>query len=121
MQIMENSFAVKLNRLFDEKRKPNGDRYSKKEVVESSPALSRLILWRLETGQTTKPSYEVVKALADFFEVTPGYFFDEHNEMSMAAFDVDREIQLETVLKFFGLDETGRRAVRVVIDALMKK
>jgi len=121
MEKPESNFAAKLNRLFEEKRKPNGERYSKKEVVESSPALSRLILWRLETGETTKPTYEAVKALADFFGVHPDYFFKDSEEMPLEAFQADREKQLETALRFFGLDEAGRKAVRAMVEALMKK
>lgn len=121
MQNANNSFAERLNRLFEEKRKPNGDRHAKKEVIESSPALSRLILWRLETGQTLKPSYEVVKALADFFGVQPGYFFEEDEEIKIDEIEPDREKQLETLLKSFGVAEEGRKALRAMIDVLKSK
>lgn len=121
MQNAKGSFAAKLNRLFEERRKADGSKYSKKEVVESSSALNRVLLWRLEAGETTKPSYEVVKALADFFGVHPDYFFNDSDEMPLEAFEADREKQLEMALRFFGLDEAGRKAVRAMVEALRHK
>ncbi len=119
MQNTDSSFAAKLNHLFEEKRKPNGDRYSKKEVIESSPALSRLILWRLETGKTLKPSYEIVRALAHFFGVAPDYFFESsESESENGPAEVDQQEALQVALRNSGLDKDEQKAVLLMIEAL---
>lgn len=120
METTDSSFAARLNHLFEEKRKPNGDRYSKKEVIESSPALSRVILWRLETGQSLKPSYEVVKALADFFGVQPGYFFESSETNDETTKADPQEEALESVLRNYGLSREELKAILLMIDAIKK-
>lgn len=113
----ENIFAEKLNRLFEEKTKADGTPYSKKEVIASSPVLTRVTLWRLQTGKISKPSYEVVKALADFFGVSPSYFF-ENAEGNPAEGSPQGELQV--LLRSFGLGKTEQKAVLLMIDSLKK-
>ena len=71
-----NQFALRLNRLFKEKKKPDGKSYSQTEVLESlNGVLTRVYLWRLRKGMAANPSFQVICGLADFFAVDPGYFF----------------------------------------------
>lgn len=35
-------------------------------------------LWQLRTGRRDNPTYKVILGLADFFGVSPTYFFDDH-------------------------------------------
>lgn len=113
----ENTFADKLNRLFEEKTKTDGTPYSKKEVIASSPILTRVTLWRLQAGKVSKPSYEVVKALADFFGVPPNYFFE--NAQGNPAENNPQE-ELQVLLRSFGLGKTEQKAVFLMIDSLKK-
>jgi transcriptional regulator with XRE-family HTH domain len=119
MLINDNSFSSKLNHLFEENRKPDGTRYSQKEVIESAPGiLSRVYLWRLRTGKASRPSYRVVKALADFFGVDPTYFFpdDDLSTLDTPHSDLTQQIALRSA----GLDEDGQRTVLMMIEAIKK-
>src|SRR5687768_11538773 len=121
MDNTDNNFATKLNRLFDEKTKPDGTRYSQKEVLESAPVLTRVYLWRLRNGKVLRPSYAVVKALADFFGVDPGYFF-ENNQMKVTFVEDGRQKDLsqQIALRSAGLDQDGQKAVLLMIEAIKK-
>ena len=120
----ENSFATKLKRLFDEKRKPDGTRYLKKDVLDGIPPdiLTRVYLWRLEKGKVLKPKYEVVKALADFFEVQPSYFFeDDEGESKTEPEKIDQREELHVLLRSIGLDANEAQAVLLIVDKLKKE
>ncbi len=116
-----NNFAAKLNRLFEERRKPNGTRYSQKEVFQSAPGvLNRLYLWRLRKGKAFRPSYPVVKALADFFGVDPSYFFENGEIAAEPAEDSQKnDLVHQIALRSSGLDKDGQQAVLLIIDSII--
>ncbi|MGC1377781.1 MAG: ATP-binding protein [Anaerolineales bacterium] len=78
MEIPENnSFAEKLERLFEEKTKPDGTPYTPADILDATQGiLTRVHLWKLRTGNATNPSFKVIQSLADAFGVHPGYFFE---------------------------------------------
>jgi transcriptional regulator with XRE-family HTH domain len=117
-----NNFAAKLNCLFEEKRKPDGTRYSQKEVFESAPGvLNRLYLWRLRKGKAFRPSYPVVKALADFFDVPPSYFFENGEIVADVVEDEDQNNLVQQIaLRSAGLDKDGKQAVLFMIESIIK-
>ena len=116
-----DNFAAKLNRLFEEKRKPDGTRYSQKEVFESAPGvITRLYLWRLRKGKAFRPTYAVVKALADCFGVEPSYFFENGETAEAAEGDQQNDLVHEIALRSSGLDKDGQRAVLFMIDSIIK-
>lgn len=117
--IDDTSFSNKLNRLFAENRKPDGTRYSQKEVLESAPGvLTRVYLWRLRKGKAARPSYPVVKALADFFGVDPSYFFadDEASDANSQKSDLSQQIALRSA----DLDIDGQKAILMMIESIKK-
>ena len=68
-----NNFALRLNRLFKERKKPDGKPYSQTEVLDGlKGVLTRVYLWRLRKGLAMNPSFQVIAGLADFFAVNPG-------------------------------------------------
>jgi transcriptional regulator with XRE-family HTH domain len=68
-------FADKLNLLFEMQRKSDGSKYSQEEVIQgANGALTRAYLWKLRTGRARNPGFNIVQALADFFEVDINYF-----------------------------------------------
>ncbi len=72
-----NQFALRLRRLFNEKRKPDGKKYSQTEVLDGlQGVVTRVYLWKLRNGRAANPSFNVIRGLADFFAVEPGYFFE---------------------------------------------
>jgi transcriptional regulator with XRE-family HTH domain len=80
-----NSFAEKLERLFQEKTKPDGTPYTPSDILDATHGfLTRAYLWKLRTGNATNPGLKVIQGLADAFGVHPGYFF-ENDEVKPAA------------------------------------
>ena len=68
-------FADKLNMLFEKKTKRDGSKYTQEEVVRGTKGvLTRAYLWKLRTGRAKNPGFNIVQALADFFEVDINYF-----------------------------------------------
>jgi transcriptional regulator with XRE-family HTH domain len=71
----EIDFAKKLNTLFETKTKPDGSKYTQEEVIQGpNGVLTRAYLWKLRTGRAKNPGFNIVQALADFFEVDINYF-----------------------------------------------
>jgi len=72
---MLKDFADKLNMLFEKKTKRDGSRYTQEEVIRGTKGvLTRAYLWKLRTGRAKNPGFNIVQALADFFEVDINYF-----------------------------------------------
>jgi len=71
----EIDFAKKLNTLFETKTKPDGSKYTQEEVIQgTNGVLTRAYLWKLRTGRAKNPGFNIVQALADFFDVDINYF-----------------------------------------------
>lgn len=68
-------FAKKLNTLFETKTKPDGTKYTQEEVIQGTKGvLTRAYLWKLRTGRAKNPGFNIVQALADFFDIDINYF-----------------------------------------------
>ena len=64
MENKKENFSKKLNSLFEEKRKPDGSKYSQTEVIEGTKGvLTRVYLWKLRTGRASNPGYQIIKAI----------------------------------------------------------
>jgi transcriptional regulator with XRE-family HTH domain len=112
-----NQFALRLNRLFKEKTRPDGREYSQTEVLdELQGVITRVYLWKLRNGRAANPSLNVIQGLADFFAVKPNYFFEEDAESTGSPFDLAYEIQL----KVADLEPEQQQIVLYMIDALQK-
>ncbi|HEX5113635.1 MAG TPA: XRE family transcriptional regulator [Pseudonocardiaceae bacterium] len=84
------SLADKINRLFDQIRKPNGKPYSSAEVAawcenRTGESFSRAYMSYLRKGQRTNPTHQHLAALAAFFDVSPAYFFDDAQSEQISA------------------------------------
>src|SRR5450759_2612334 len=113
MDYKTDSFSEKLNRLFEEKRKPEGTHYSQSEVIEGiKGVLTRVYLWKLRTGRATNPGFQIIKAIADFFGVAPSYFF-ESNKMDAELIEKAQENDLvdQIALRSSRLDKDDKQAV----------
>lgn len=70
------TLAAKLEHLFATKTKPDGTRFSPREVQKKTGgAITAPYIYKLLSGEATNPSMKKLQALADFFEVDPGFFF----------------------------------------------
>jgi transcriptional regulator with XRE-family HTH domain len=110
MNEQTNEFTLKLNQLFEERRKPNGKRYTQTEFIRGIDGMiTRVYLWKLRTGRATNPSYDVLKAIAGFFDVEVSYFFVDNGD----------EILSHIVKGAAQLDETRRRQVQALVEQLL--
>lgn len=112
------SFAAQLRRLFDSVLKGNGERYTPAEVAgeiseRGKITVSKTYLYELLNGNKTSPSWQLVQALSEFFEVKLEYFSDT---------DRGRELnrQYETLAKLgeAGVQRIAARASELSPDAL---
>jgi transcriptional regulator with XRE-family HTH domain len=115
-----NNFALRLNRLFKERRKADGKPYSQTEVLNGlKGVLTRVYLWRLRKGLALNPSFQVVAGLADFFAVNPGYFFE--SDQPAITFDgQSQDLTYEIGLRASRLDPEGQQMVLFMIDSIIK-
>ncbi|WP_059006589.1 helix-turn-helix domain-containing protein [Streptomyces specialis] len=122
------AFAERLDYLFREVR-PNGrDSYTYAEVAQgiremtsSELAISASAIQQLRTGAKSNPKMQTIKALADFFGVPAGYFFDEEvaertrAEIRLIAAMRDREVR-KVALRANGLSTSSLNMVATVIE-----
>jgi transcriptional regulator with XRE-family HTH domain len=117
----QGSLAEKLERLFDEVRKPNGSKYTQTEVVKgTNDVLTRVYLWKLRTGRATNPGFHIIQAIAHFFEVDPRYFF-ESEEPSKGSTTEEPTLVDKIALRSGELDEEGRQTVLNMIDYILEQ
>lgn len=116
-----NNFALRLNRLFKEKRKPDGKPYSQTEVLDGlQGVLTRVYLWRLRKGLAMNPSLQVIAGLADFFAVNPGYFFETDQPVTAAVSGQEKDLLYEIGLRSARLDPESQQMVLFMIDSIVK-
>jgi transcriptional regulator with XRE-family HTH domain len=103
--------AQRLRYLFDNKRKPDGKRYSYREVLKAideqgGPSMSVGYLSQLVTGVRTNPMMDAVQALAKFFEV-PLSYFDAHENTE----ETNARLKLVAALQHAGVQDVAMRTV----------
>jgi len=103
-----NSFAQRLSYLFE----ISGATY--KEVVAGTKgAIKEVYLYQLRTGKAKNPSYKVIKALSEYFRVSPGYFFDGQTYSP----EITDEIVSKLFAQMASIDE--QKAYRMVFRSLL--
>ncbi|MEV6612125.1 XRE family transcriptional regulator [Kutzneria sp. NPDC051319] len=105
------SLAAKIDKLFQVVRKPNREQYSHDEVARAcreatGESFSTTYLWQLRTGRRDNPTKRHLEALAQFFEVSPAYFFDDEQSAKIAE-----ELELLGALRDAGVRNVALRAV----------
>src|SRR5258706_2967861 len=116
-----NSFAEKLQRLFEEVKKPDGTQYSSSEVVEGTHGvLTRAHLWKLRKGKTSNPSFHVIKAISEFFGVDPSYFFESGTDVAPIADDQRQELVRQVALRSSGMGTDELQTVLLMFDSIAK-
>ena len=102
--------AEKLNYLFSTIHPRDRGEYSYEEVADAlrargGPTVSATYLWQLRKGLRDNPTKKHLEALADFFGVSPAYFFDDE-----AAARIDAELELLTALRDASVRQLALRA-----------
>ena len=110
-QTEPTSLAAKIDKLFQVVRKPSREQYSHDEVARScreatGESFSTTYLWQLRTGRRDNPTKRHLEALAQFFEVSPAYFFDDEQSAKIAE-----ELELLGALRDAGVRNVALRAV----------
>lgn len=110
------SLADKINRMFEVLQDDGGPR-SNEEVAEAitrtGTKISASYLWLLRTGRRDNPGKQHLEAIATYFRVPPGYFFDEK-----IAQDIDAEMELLAAMRKAGVRELALRAADLSADSV---
>src|ERR671939_1124438 len=104
------TLAEKLERLFKTVRPRDGGEFTFEEVAEGirrrgGPTISATYVWQLRKGLRDNPTKKHLEALADFFGVSPAYFFDDE-----AAARIDAELELLAALREAPVRQVALRA-----------
>ena len=112
------TLAAKLDRLFKVVHPPDRDEYTHEEVATAlrergGPTISATYLWQLRKGVRDNPTKKHLEALADFFGVSPAYFFDDE-----AAERIDAELQLLVAMRDASVRGVALRAAGLSPETL---
>ena len=103
--------AERLQYLFENKRKPDGKKYSYREAIRAIEAaggasISVGYLSQLVTGVRTNPMMDAIQGLAKFFEV-PLSYFDAHENTE----ETNEQLKLVAALRHAGVQDVAMRTV----------
>jgi transcriptional regulator with XRE-family HTH domain len=116
----ESIFAEKLEKLFEEVRKPGGSKHTQTEVIAATNGvLTRVYLWKLRTGRAVNPGFHIIKALADFFGVDTDYFSKEQTVAGEENIKPVGRYVAEIQARAVKLDEKARKAVLDLMDFIL--
>ena len=112
------SLSQKLDNLFRAVHPSNRGEFTFEEVAEAirargGPTISATYIWQLRKGLRDNPTKKHLEALADFFNVSPSYFFDEE-----AAARIDAELALLVALRDGSVRQLALRAFGLSADSL---
>lgn len=108
-----STLADKIDALFRVVRRPNREPYSHEEVARAcreatGESFSATYLWQLRTGRRDNPTKRHLEALAQFFDVPVGYFFDDEQGAA-----ITKELELLGALRDAGVRSMALRAVNL--------
>ncbi|MCP2329923.1 helix-turn-helix domain-containing protein [Actinoalloteichus caeruleus] len=121
------TLAGKLNHLFARVHPPGQGEYSNEHVAaairERGVNISQSYIWALRKGRSDNPTKRHLEALAEFFGVHVGYFFDD-----ALAHRVDAQLDLvnalrdanvrDVALRTMQLDDDARRSVARIVEEI---
>jgi transcriptional regulator with XRE-family HTH domain len=116
----QRTLADKLNHLYRTIHPAGRGEYSNEEVAAAIrergvSTISATYLWQLRKGMRDNPAIKHVEALADFFGVSPSYFFDD-----AAAERIDAELRLLIALRDGPVRHLALRAHGLSHESLAK-
>ncbi|KKF03383.1 XRE family transcriptional regulator [Mycolicibacterium obuense] len=125
-----NTFADRLNRLFDTVYPPGRGPHTSAEVVTALKAegltMSAPYLSQLRSGNRTNPSNTTMAALANFFRIRPEFFTDDayyaklDQELTLLAGLRDEGVR-RVAARAIGLSPEAQRDVVEKVDELRRK
>lgn len=125
----ERSFGQLLDHLFRKVHPPGRGPYTYAEVAQAiqeasgdeGRGISASAIQQLRSGQKKNPTRHTIKALADFFGVPAGYFFDDEvaertkAEIQLAAAMRDEDVR-RVALRASGLSPASLHMLTTVIE-----
>lgn len=107
---IRRTLADKINHLFRTIYPAGRGEYSNAEVAsrineKGGTTISSAYIWQLRKGLKDNPTKKHLEALADFFGVSPIYFFDD-----AASARIDAELELLVLLRDSAIREIALRA-----------
>lgn len=121
---VSHEIAQKVNFLFENCRKSNGERYTFREVSElSGGAIDSTWLWRLSKGQSSRPGLTTLKAITDFFGIDPSYWFNDLDEGLKAKIKIENSSTTaqQIALRAIELSPEAQQIILNLIDSFNKQ
>jgi transcriptional regulator with XRE-family HTH domain len=117
-QPRRRTLAEKLDHLFRTVHPGAREEYTFEEVARAvqaggGPTISATYLWQLRKGLRDNPTKKHLEALADFFGVSPAYFFDD-----AATARIDAELALLSALREASVRQIALRATGLSPESL---
>jgi len=113
---MSNTFAARLNRLFEVVYPPGRGPHTSAEVIGALKAegvtMYAPYLSQLRSGNRTNPSVATMAALANFFRIKPAYFTDDEYYEKL-----DKELTLLAGMRDEGVRRIAARTVGLSVEA----
>ncbi len=125
-----STLAERLDWLFNHVKKPDGKPYTYQEVADGTAELGYRVtstgIWKIRNGETQNPGYLVLQVLAQFFKVSPSFFYDE--QLSPHDLDTLHLVDLlqkqgvgEIALRSSELPPSGREAVLQILRYMQEQ
>ncbi|NAZ82779.1 XRE family transcriptional regulator [Kineococcus sp. R8] len=127
---MPRTLAEKVDLLFRTVHPAKGGEYSYEHVAKAirdrgGPSISGSYLWLLRKGERDNPTLRHLEALAGFFGVPPGYFFDDdlsdsvQDQLALLALLRDGDVR-KVALRTSGLSRESLQALGEMVDRVRK-
>ncbi|PJE03600.1 MAG: XRE family transcriptional regulator [Mycobacterium sp.] len=113
-----SELSIKLNKLFETMRKPSQPALSNAAAAEAitrqtGVSISSAYLWQLRQGMKTNPTVAHLRAIAEFFGVTPSYLIDPGIDPK-----IDEQLNLLAALRDAGVRDLAMRASGLTPQAI---
>lgn len=114
----KSELSAKLDKLFETMRKPNKPPLSNAAAAEAitrttGVSISPAYMWQLRTGAKTNPTVAHLRAIAEFFGISPSYLIDPDVDPKIEA-----QLELLQVLRDAGIRDLALRASGVSAHGL---
>lgn len=124
----KSELAMKLDRLFEMRRKADEPQMSNKAAAaaireKTGVSMSHVYLWGLRNGSNTNPTLLYLRAIADYFGVDPSYLvdpgFDEKIEAELKLVTKMRDVGVRGLaLRGSGLTAKSLNSVSAILDTI---
>ena len=93
--------AVKVRLLFETQRKQNGDKFTYEEVEAATKgAITNSWISKLANGHVTRPGLWTLKALTDFFDIDPTFWFSPLDVIPQPRIPTTSMLEVQTLVPF---------------------